>query len=186
MKSATDLYLNDTDILAALSEATDRLGAVYWLDIVRDKAGQVGVRILNTETETLAQFIPVNDPSDLARMVRVYSEVYGCLAGSLHFDDLTPRGQAIVICKQARAIADLPGQPDGRVLDYAGKAGVRDAAQILGTPPNYDALEARLAGIKYLILRLSMPAEAAKRAMSMPKKIMDELGIFKIRPVPEE
>ncbi|MCL4300738.1 MAG: hypothetical protein KJ077_33685 [Anaerolineae bacterium] len=192
MEWVTDQYLQDDDCLSALNEAMTRLGTAYYLGIAKNEVGQLGVGILdiskNEPDPSLVQFIPVAEPGDLARMVRVYSEVYGCLAANLDFEYLTPRGQAIVLCKQAgeasRTDAELAFY--GRVALFAHRVGVKDAEQILGIPPNYAALEARLAEIKYLALTLEMPAEAARRTLSLSKEVLESLNIIRVRPVPEE
>lgn len=192
MEWVIDQYLHDSDCLSALNEALHRLGTTYYLGIAKNEAGQLGIGILDISKKEpdapLAQFIPVAEPGDLAHRIRVYSEVYGCLAANIEFEDLTRRGQALVACKQAgeagRSTADLAFY--GRAALFANRAGVKNAAQILGLPPNYGALEARLAEIKYLVLHLEMPAEAVWRALSLSKEVLESLNIIRVRPAPEE
>lgn len=178
MEWVTEQYLQEEDNLEALNEAQERLGDAYYLGIARDEAGQLGVGIMdlseNKPNPPVIQFVPVADPADLAWKVRVYSEVYGHLAGNLSLHDLTPRGAAIVACKLF---------PGGVAIELATQAGIDKVLEAMGTPDGWDALEARLAEIKYTVLKLSIPAEARERLLSLPESIRKDLGIVTVRPV---
>jgi hypothetical protein len=148
----------------------DRLaGDKYFISIAQDEIGQDGIGIsrteINQEIANFVQFIPVKDASNIARMLRVYAEVYGNLAGNVPLDDLTPRGKAIVACKK---------YPGGIAIKFAEAAGINPVevfaqAGVAINPDgptgvevmDWDTLERRLAEITYTRVVLEITGQDA-------------------------
>ena len=146
------------DLFDALGEAGELTGDVFNVRV--DSQGeQLGIAVCDwTQVPVaLVKFAPVKDESDLPRMVRVYSEVYGFFAGNLEFANLTPRGKAIVTAINGRENNDLFEEAE----ELGEAAGVEDAGEILGRPfkPHWDAFEKRMAEIVYtrVVIEITNP-----------------------------